>query len=169
MMFGVFKKRVAISDTLLNQASPDEISAVLAHEIGHSKHWDILKMFAIGQISFTLLLMSFKRVMNSDGTFIAFGFSDKPVLIGLLITTLLITPFTKILSLPENLYSRHMENEADAFAAKLGYPLDQALIKLSKENKSAVEPDWLYIAFNDDHPSTVERVNSIRELVKKNQ
>ena len=39
-------KRVVFFDTLLQQLSPAEMEAVLAHELGHFKHKHIVKMMA---------------------------------------------------------------------------------------------------------------------------
>src|SRR5437762_6312398 len=40
-------RRIILADTLLNNYSPDEIEAVLAHELGHHVHKHILKSIAI--------------------------------------------------------------------------------------------------------------------------
>src|SRR5690606_11430880 len=52
-------KRVVFYDTLLKQLSPDEVEAVLAHELGHFKHKHITKrmigMFVLSLIGFAVL------------------------------------------------------------------------------------------------------------------
>lgn len=55
------KKRIALFDTLIESLSTDELVAVLAHEIGHSKLGHIRKMMIISIINTgaVFLLMSF--------------------------------------------------------------------------------------------------------------
>src|SRR5207245_10936024 len=40
-------RRIILADTLLENYSPDEIEAVLAHELGHQVHRHILKSIAV--------------------------------------------------------------------------------------------------------------------------
>ena len=61
--FGM-KKRVVLYDTLIEQLSTQEIVAVLAHELGHSRHYDTIKstvmsivMVAVNLWVFSLLVM----------------------------------------------------------------------------------------------------------------
>lgn len=167
MVFGLINKKIALADTLLKQATDDEICAIIGHEIGHSKHWHLFKMLIQSQVSTFIMLNLFYYIMDSDMAFKDFGFHDKHVLVGFTLTSLLLTPFNLILSLPLNLWMQSMELQADSFPAKKGLPIDTALIKLSKENKVAIESDWLYSAFNSSHPSTVLRVEKIREIQRK--
>jgi len=51
-------KRVVFFDTLLEQLTPPEVEAVLAHELGHFKHrhvtWRLVQMFALSLLGFAL-------------------------------------------------------------------------------------------------------------------
>jgi len=47
-------RRIILADTLLENYTPDEIEAVLAHELGHHVHRHILKSIAV-QVGTTLL------------------------------------------------------------------------------------------------------------------
>ncbi|KAH0793359.1 Clan MA, family M48, Ste24 endopeptidase-like metallopeptidase [Histomonas meleagridis] len=167
MVFGLFTKKIALADTLVKNSTPEKIAAVVGHEIGHSKHHHILKQFLISQVSTSLMLTTLYFVMSLDKPFVEFGFSDKPLIAGIIITTLIATPFSDLLDLPLNMLSRYMERQADEFAALKGLPLDEALIDLVKDNKSPIEPDPLYAAFVSSHPTTVERVKFVREIQKK--
>ena len=73
-------------------------------------------------------------------------------------------------------FSRCREFEADRYAIKIGHgaELPTALIKLYKENKNLVHPDWLYSALHYSHPPPSERIpamsrysSSIGNLKKK--
>ena len=67
--------------------------------------------------------------------------------------------------------SRKFEYQADNFSCELGYgeELKSALTKLSKENKSDLDPDPLYSMINYTHPTLIERVRAININQDKHQ
>ena len=172
MVFGLFTKKIAIADTLLNKTTPEEISAIVGHEIGHSKHHHIPKMLVLEMITMFITFTALIYVMKSDAIFRDFGIFNndgsvmKPFIVGLLILELITSPINTILQLPINFCMRSFEYQADAYSASLNLPIDISLIKLSRDNKMAIEPDMLYSAFIHSHPTTSQRVKAIREIFK---
>ncbi|KAK8887796.1 zinc metalloprotease [Tritrichomonas musculus] len=167
-MMGLFTHKVALADTLIKKCDADEIKAVVGHEIGHSKHRHIWKLIFINQAAFTLTCFLLNVTLKSTRPFVDFGFTDeKPFIIGLIISTLISSPINALLSLPLNMLIRHFEYQADEYAASRGLKLEEALLKISTENKSEVEPEPLYSAFSDSHPTLYQRVIAIREVQKK--
>ncbi|MDD3117235.1 MAG: M48 family metalloprotease, partial [Victivallaceae bacterium] len=68
-----------------------------------------------------------------------------------------------------NAISRHFERQADRFVVKVmgsGEALASALVKLSTENLSSVNPHRLYAFFNNAHPPIVSRVRKLRHYYK---
>lgn len=65
---------------------------------------------------------------------------------------------------------RRNEFQADRFASERGRGLNlkTGLIKLFKENKADVDPDWMYASFNHTHPSLFTRLRAIDPFIKKN-
>lgn len=61
--------------------------------------------------------------------------------------------------------TRKCEFQADAFAKTHNYSeeLVSGLVKIHKENKSNLNPDWLYSKLNHTHPTLLQRVSAIRE------
>lgn len=168
MMFGFFKHKIAIADTVLQTSSCDDICAIIAHEIGHSKHHHIFRMMLVQQILFGLVLFLIDRIMKSAEIFAAFGFTDeRPLIIGVIIIQYLAVPLFKCLQLPANILLRSMEYQADAFAANRNMKLEEALIKLHGDNKAMIDPDPLYSAFKDSHPTLYQRVIAIRKIQSK--
>ena len=168
MMFGLFTHKVAIADTLLETASVDDICAVVAHEIGHSKHHHIVKMMFLQQLLFGCGLWAIDKIMKSQAIFASFGFtSEYPFIIGVAIVSKLALPLVKCLMLPFNMLLRRMEYQADAFAAKRNLKIDEALVKLYADNKAMIDPEPLYSAFNDSHPTLYQRVTAIRSIQSK--
>ncbi|OHT04734.1 CAAX prenyl protease 1 like protein [Tritrichomonas foetus] len=169
-MMGLFTHKVALADTLLEKCSPEEIKAVVGHEIGHSKHNHIWKLIFINMAGFAITCASLQLIMKHQIVFNDFGFFDEmPIVIGLTLTTFIATPISQLLQLPLNMLIRHFEYQADEFAASRGLKLEEALLKISQENKSAVEPEYIYSAFNDSHPTLFQRVTAIREIQRKSK
>ncbi|GMF10084.1 unnamed protein product [Phytophthora lilii] len=174
--FGLFKsKRIVLFDTLLEQATHDEIVAVLGHELGHWKLWHTAQGFVIQQAYILASFYVFGLCMNDAELFASFGFagdSAKPVIIGfLLFSQTMWAPVEHVLSFLITLNTRKNEFQADAFAVDLGHdvPLKSGLTKLAIENLSNMNPDVLYSAYHYSHPPLVERLNAITARAKKAQ
>ena len=166
--FGIFTHKVALADTLIEKCTTDDIVAVLGHEIGHSKHHHIFKGVILNQINLGFILFSITKIMKSDSVFADFGFTDsKPLAIGMMLLSFLSIPITKVLNLPLNLLIRSFEYQADEFAARHGLKIDTALLKISNENKSAIESDPLYSALNESHPTLAQRIQRIHQIQSK--
>ncbi len=159
------KKRIALFDTLINNLSTDEIVAVLAHEIGHSKLGHIRKMMTMSIINTgaVFLLMSF--FLGNKELFAAFGMQNISVHAGLIFFALLYTPVSIVLSIFSNIRSRKHEFEADAFAAQTTHEpeaLIGALKKLSVSNLSNLTPHPFYVWLEYSHPPVLKRIEALR-------
>ena len=74
-MFGFFKsKRIVLFDTLLKQATTEEIVAILAHELGHWAHGHVLLTFCVTQTYLFVAFAFFAQCMGSADLYAAFGF-----------------------------------------------------------------------------------------------
>ncbi|WPJ96393.1 M48 family metallopeptidase [Coraliomargarita algicola] len=167
--FGRFR-RIVLYDTLIEQMEPDELEAVLAHEIGHYKLGHIPKMMAMAALTSFGMFAVLGWLANADWFVQAFHFSAAqegqigivPVLLLFMLLSGLVTFWLSPLS---SRLSRKHEYEADAFArdAMGSYaPLSQALRKLHKENLSNLTPHPIYSSFHYSHPTLVERESSLR-------
>jgi len=165
--FGRFR-RIVLFDTLIEQMEPDELEAVLAHEIGHYKLGHIPKMLAMAGASSLAMFAVLGWLANADWFTRAFHFGASaegrivPVLLLFMLLSGLVTFWLSPLA---SRLSRKHEYEADAFArdAMGGYaPLSQALRKLHKKNLSNLTPHPLYSGFHYSHPTLVEREASLR-------
>ncbi|CAH0479008.1 unnamed protein product [Peronospora belbahrii] len=174
--FGLFKsKRIVLFDTLLKQATNDEIVAILGHELGHWKLWHTAQGFVIQQAYILASFYVFGLCMNDAELFASFGFagdSTKPVIIGFMLFSQTVwAPVEHVLSFLITLNTRRNEFQADAFAVDLGHDvaLKSGLTKLAIENLSNMNPDALYSAYHYSHPPLVERLNAITARAKKSQ
>ncbi|QJD92170.1 M48 family metallopeptidase [Duganella dendranthematis] len=162
-------KRIVFFDTLLSRLQPQEIEAVLAHELGHFKLKHIIKrismMFAIS-LGFLALL----GYLKTQPWFYD-GLGVNPLLLpgqgndamALLLFMLVLPVFTFLFNPLTSLGSRKHEFEADAFAAKHTDARDlvSALVKMYEDNASTLTPDPLHSAFYDSHPPASVRIRQL--------
>ena len=157
-------KRVVFYDTLLKQLSPDEIDAVLAHELGHFKHRHIIKRM-VGIFAFSLAGLALLGWLSAQSWFYE-GLGVTPSMVGsnsglaLILFSLALPLFTFFLSPLLSGLSRQHEFEADAYAVSQtgGAPLASALLKLYKDNASTLTPDPWYVRFYYSHPPATDRL-----------
>lgn len=157
-------KRVVFFDTLLKQLSPGELDAVLAHELGHFHHRHIVKrvvtLFALSLLGFALLGWLQGQVWFYTGLGVTPNM-DAPNSALALLLFVSVSPLVTFFTAPLSSYvSRKHEFEADAFAARhaSGHDLQQALLKLYRDNASTLTPDPLYVRFYYSHPPAGERL-----------
>jgi len=108
-------RRIILADTLIDNYSPDEIEAVLAHELGHHVYKHILKGIAV-QAGVTFVgfwAANWVLQYASDRWHIFEQLSDFANL-PLIILTFVVLSF--ILMPAMNAFSRHNEREADRYA-----------------------------------------------------
>lgn len=161
-------KRVVFFDTLLKQLSPQEIDAVLAHELGHYKRRHILKrivmMFALSLAGFALLGWVSSQAWFFSGLGVSPAMDAPNDALALLLFMMVVPLFTFFLSPLMAQLSRQHEFEADAYAVEhtSGRDLASALLKLYKDNASTLTPDPLYARFYYSHPPASERLSRLQ-------
>ena len=162
-------KRIILFDTLIERLSPDEIEAVLGHELGHWWHSHSLKKmtFALTQIFGMLYL--FRFFMNNTDMFVSFGFDTTSTFIGISLFFQIFSPVSYIFSIISNKLTRIMEFQADAFTIEhnLDKFLQEGLKKLIVKNLGDMDPDPIYSSFYNTHPSFIERIKALDALRAK--
>jgi len=155
-------RRIVLFDTLISRLAPEEIEAVLAHELGHFKLKHVLKRttwFAVGSLALLALLgwlvgePWFYAGLGVPGPAPRYG-------VALVLFMLALPAFTFLASPLAAMYSRRHEFEADRYAAhNASAPaLITALVKLYEDNASTLTPDPLHSAFFDSHPPAPARI-----------
>lgn len=163
--FGRFR-RIVLYDTLVNQLAPEELEAVLAHEVGHYKCGHIPKMLAVSAVLQFGMFAAVAWLMNAPWFSPAFGFAAGQLAPALLLFSLLSGPVLFWFSPLGNLVSRKHEYEADAFARRAmngAAPLVGALRKLAEKNLSNLTPHRWFSGFYYSHPTLVERERALTE------
>jgi len=156
-------KKIVLFDTLIEELTPNEIAAVLAHEIGHFKQKHIVKSLILGALQNGLMFFLLGWFINEPLIALAFGVKEPSFHIGLLGFGLLYTPISALLGLGMTILSRKNEYEADAFAAKYvdAEYLISALKKISASALSNPVPHPLYVYFNYSHPTLLSRIKAL--------
>jgi STE24 endopeptidase len=166
-------KRVVFFDTLLARLAPEEIEAVLAHELGHFRLRHVMKRVAWSALLSLALLALLAWLARAPWFYAGLGIPPAAVPaamarpgVALALFVLALPVFTFVLAPLSAAYSRRHEFEADAFAARHASApaLVAALIKLYEDNAATLTPDPLHSAFYDSHPPASIRVARLTAL-----
>ncbi|MCI5142811.1 MAG: M48 family peptidase, partial [Candidatus Electrothrix sp. ATG1] len=165
--FGRFR-RIVFFDTLVEKLQPQEIIAVLAHEMGHFKKKHILKMMGLSIIQTGCMFYILSLFLGNTQLFAAFGMEHISVYAGLIFFGFLYAPVSMLLSIVFHVYSRKNEYQADAWAvhttADQGEGLINGLKKLSVHNLSNLTPHPFHVFIHYSHPPVLQRIQAIRQL-----
>ncbi|WP_417335583.1 M48 family metallopeptidase [Halobacteriovorax marinus] len=161
-------KRIVFFDTLIKNLSADEVTAVLAHELGHFKKRHIIKGLAksiiLSFIGFSILgyLADWLPFFTGHGV-------QTPSTHAALLLFMMVSGIYTFILIPINaMTSRKYEFEADEFASQYANAKDliTALVKLYKHNASTLTPDPGYSKFYHSHPPALTRVKHLESLIK---
>jgi STE24 endopeptidase len=163
-------RRIVVYDTLLEQASPDEVRSVVAHELGHAKQQDVLTGTVLGALAAAAAVIAVYLIGGWTSLLRRAGVDDigEPRAIALLLA---LAAIGGLLAGPgQALVSRHVEARADTHALELtGDPgtFEAMQARLSALNLSDPDPNrveyWLFAS----HPSTVERMAAARAFARR--
>ncbi|MBI2306564.1 MAG: M48 family metallopeptidase [Rhodocyclales bacterium] len=161
-------KRIVFFDTLLERLRPEEIEAVLAHELGHFKHRHvqqrIVLMFAVSLAFLALLGL----LIDAPWFFAGLGVTAPAAhsqAMALVLFALAVPVFVFPLTPLGSLLSRRNEFEADRYAAAHARSDDlvHALVKLYEDNAATLTPDPLHSLFYDSHPPAAIRIARLQQ------
>jgi STE24 endopeptidase len=160
-------KRVVFYDTLLQRLKPEEVEAVLAHELGHFRHRHVLKRL-VGVFALSLAALALLGWLAGQSGFYR-GLGVEPNIAApndalALLLFMLVTPAFTFFTSPLLAHlSRRQEFEADAYACAQadGRALAAALLKLHEDNASTLTPDPVYVRFYYSHPPAGQRLAAL--------
>ena len=157
-------KRVVLFDTLIAGSAPDEIEAVVAHELGHFRHGHILFGLARGAVMAFVMLAAFGWLARQDWLLPSFGITYQDDALALVVCSLLSSVVGPLAAPIGNWISRRNEFQADDYARRQtgAAPMISALLKLSRDNASTLTPDSLYALVHYSHPPVPTRVSQLR-------
>ena len=155
-------KRVVLYDNLLDDFPRAEVRLVVAHELGHQKHNDLLRGLAWLALVAPAGTFLAQRLAEAFGR--RYGLGDpsvKPGPIVLPAVALAVTLASLVLGSASNILSRQVEARADAFALRLaGDPaaFEDFEKRIAVRNVSDPDPPAITQFLFGTHPSTIDRI-----------
>ncbi|MEV1158358.1 M48 family metallopeptidase [Micromonospora chokoriensis] len=163
-------RRVVVYDTLLTEATPAEVTAVVAHELGHAKDSDVAVGTLTGALGAAAAVVAL-YLLGSWGPLLRLANVDsvaQPRAFPLLLA--LVTVAGMVAAPVQALMSRRVEARADAHALALtGDPeaFESMQRRLGSVNLGDPDPPrWEYL-YSASHPSTVERMAAARAYARE--
>jgi STE24 endopeptidase len=153
-------RRIVLFDTLIEQLTPDQLEAVLAHEIGHYKRQHLPKRLLTMAIISMALLWALFQLLHAPWFYQDLGVTYATPATALALFSLVMPLCLLPLTPMSNALSRKHEYEADAYAAQSSQAreLINALVMMYRENAATLTPDSLYSLFHDSHPPAALRI-----------
>lgn len=158
-------RRVVVYDTLLREATPGEVAAVVAHELGHAKDRDVVTGTLLGALGAAAGVCAIALLGHWPGLLDQAGVTSitEPKAVGLLLA---IGALAGIVAAPlQNAVSRRVEGRADAHAMALtgdASTVEAMERRLATVNLADVDPPRLEYLLFASHPSVVERMAAAR-------
>jgi STE24 endopeptidase len=153
-------RRVVLYDTLIRKANRPELRSVVAHELAHVKHDDVLRGLAFLIVVAPLGLLLAGQLA---GALLARAGMERTSPAALPAYFLGLTLVALVLGVPGNQLSRRVEASADTFALRLTND-PRALIALQRRlaisSVSNPDPPAAVTALIGTHPSTMDRIGA---------
>ena len=107
----------------LHGQHPDEILAVVAHELGHWKESHLIKSSLLDTLYMVVFGIFLQLLTNQPGFLLSFGFHHESyfVSLGLVVWLYTISLDIPIRAFVLNGFARSIELQADTYSVKLGY------------------------------------------------
>ena len=160
-------RRVVLYDNLVDDVPERETLVVVAHELGHARHHDVVLGTALGATGVVFgsgllgLVLSRRRLLDRAGV----RDPGQPEVVALLLA--LVAVGTLLVSPIENTISRAIEARADRASLQAtgdyaGFEKMQA--QLATRSLSDPDPPWLSQFWFGSHPTALQRIGMARAL-----
>lgn len=157
-------RRIVLWSTLVDRLAPDEVLAVMAHELGHDRLGHLALGFGLsvlgGLAGLMLLAWSHARLVAARGADFCVASPYAPAAWPVL--RLLVMAIMLAGSPVELATSRWIEHQADVFALELtrdNAAVARAFAKLQVENLAIPRPGPLYVLLRATHPPLGARID----------
>lgn len=163
-------KQVILYNTLIQQMSPAEVEVVLAHELAHAVHSDILTSWFVSSATGALSLALAAWLLREMKEVAPLNLPAPHAARGLALLILFFTLFDTAAAPIQNIVSRRMEVRADRFALSLTQnprAVVSSFQKLAMANPSDVAPPALVEFLNHSHPSILNRIKQALEQTRQ--
>lgn len=161
---GILEKKIFITQTLYSLMDVNLLTGVVGHELGHYKHGDIIFSYVMTVIEYLIYFLIYRYAEKNKLRSLGF---KKLSIFALLVVTGLIHRFPMVFYTPiMSAIGRQFEYAADCYAAGLGLPIGESLIKLYNISAN-YDPHPLYTWYYEDHPHISNRITNIEKCSGK--
>jgi STE24 endopeptidase len=157
------RRRIVLTDTLVSEHTDDEVEVILAHELSHHVHHDLLVSGVWRIAMLCCALYAADRVLVGMGR--SLGVAGKDDLLALPLVILVTGTVCAILSPIGHALSRAQERRADRFAVSLtgnALALERAIRRLAARHLADEYPTTLVRYLFYSHPPVAERIAAAR-------
>jgi STE24 endopeptidase len=156
-------KRVVLFDTLLSSYTRDEVPVVVAHELAHVRHRDVLRSVAFAALTAPAAALAVQRV--------SWALTDERGTPGALPALALAASAVALpMGLIANRLSRAVERRADAFSLELS-DAPEAFVsferRIAVQNVADLDPPRVVSALLSTHPPTGEWIGAALAYQKR--
>ena len=152
-------RRILVTDTMLNAYTPEEIEAVLAHELGHHRHHHIAQLLGVSAVASLLGFLAMHWWLPRP--LAARGINGLADVAGFPVLAFWLTLLSILLMPVQHAFSRRLERQADRFSLEITrqpQPFISMMRKLGAQNLADPNPPrwvewWFY-----DHPAVPRRI-----------
>ncbi len=155
-------RTIVLFDTLIEKLSIDEVTSVLAHEIGHDKRKHTLGLLGLTTLQMFVFTFLFGQLLQRE-EFAAVLSAEPSFHIAAITFAILYKPVSLLLSWLFNSLSRRFEFDADQFATSTyrAEPMKTALEKMASQELVNLSPHPWYVKVHYSHPPLIERVKAL--------
>ena len=160
-------RRVILTDNLLSELSHDEILAIVAHELGHYKNKDTIKIISFSALATGIMFFLSDIILRKS--FAYFGYASIADIAGFPLFCLVML-ILGLFSLPlQNGFIRSLEVQADFYSLKSIGKADvfiSMMEKLAAKNLAELNPSKFIELMLYDHPPIGKRIEFARAFLK---
>jgi STE24 endopeptidase len=163
-------RRIVVYDTLLEQASPEEVRLVVAHELGHAKEGDVLHGTVVGALAVAVGACALFLVVTAPVVLRRAGVGaladPRSLALVLVVATLIATVAGPV----QLLVSRRIEARADVHSLQLTQD-PRAFVamqrRLAVTNLSDLDPPAVVLGLFSSHPTAPQRIALARTWARR--
>ncbi|MFF7456921.1 M48 family metalloprotease [Kitasatospora sp. NPDC008115] len=158
-------RRIVAYDTLLSTAEPREVELVVAHELGHVKHRDVLTGTVLGAVGAAAVVALLGLASGWDALLSAAGAADAADPRSMPLLAALAALLGALSGPVQCAVSRTVETRADRHALELTGDPEQFIAmqrRLALTNVSDVDPPRVLELLFATHPSATRRIAAAR-------
>jgi STE24 endopeptidase len=162
-------RRIVVYDTLLREATPDEVELIVAHELGHAKENDVLRGTLLGALGVAVAVCVLYLALQWASLLRRAAATSPGDPRSLALVLFVATVLATLAGPAQNLVSRRVEARADVHSLGLTQAPEtftHMQRRLALANLSDLDPSPVVYGLFATHPSVPERLALARDWAR---